>query len=123
MTRATAGAPPEQHFDWMMENWRAYKIAIARFNDGLLRARVDFDALMDAYDQIGRVHLNAMDAGERPAEERAAAIQHDLRTLILRMINAGRVSCGTCQAWWNRYKGGCEDLGIEIDIDELRSTP
>lgn len=123
MPQASAGAPPAQHFEWMLDNWAKYKTSIARFNDGLLRGRVDLDALAQAYEEIILVWINAMDAGERDAETRARSIADDIRTLMVRMMNAGRVSCGTCTAWWNRYKGTCADLGIEIDADALRDAP
>jgi len=123
MTTAKAGAPVEQHQIWMMENWRKYKATISRFNDGLLSGRIDYEALVRANEQIILTWINAVDAGDRGAEADTRAIADHLQKLMIRLMNSGRVPCGTCRAWWNVYKGDCMGDYVETDPDALRAEP
>jgi len=123
MTAAKAGAPVEQHRAWMLENWRKYKSTIARFNDGLLSGRIDYDALVRANEQIILTWINAVDAGDRGAEADTRAIADHIQKLMIRLMNAGRISCRTCVAWWDRYKGDCLGDYVETDPDMLRDEP
>ena len=114
---ARAGAPAEQHYQWMLENWDKYRDVIAKFDDGLVVGRIDYKALIEAHELAVLTWINAVDANAYPEERKARAIVDEIAELLRRLTVAGRVSCKACGAWWNRYKGDCMGDITSTDLD------
>lgn len=109
---AKAGLPADQHREWMEENWDKYQRSILTFEESLLSGRVDFASLIEAYQEITLVWVNARDADEFEAEKRSRKICQAIKKLMLKYMQAGRPSCSMCSAWWDRYKGYCAESTI-----------